>query len=157
MSHAHYIAIGLYTNSPNFFPKPLSNQFCQTLLPPNIPTIWYVVQCMMMVCFCRRWSSMVSEEHKYGYPDLHQLVASAYWKGKRHTIGHFMFEGYKFVKFNFTNDCSCLHITHFPMLTTHNKGSWLRKVVLWLDSNFMSAMMFWNPVVVSYSSLAFLK
>ena len=40
MSHAHYIAIGLYTNSPNFFsPKPLSNQFHQTLSPPNIPVI----------------------------------------------------------------------------------------------------------------------
>jgi len=33
--------------------------------------------------FCHRWSSMVSEEHKYGYPDLHQLMASAYWKGEK--------------------------------------------------------------------------
>ena len=46
--------------------------------------------------FCCRWSSMVSEEHKYGCPDLHQLVASAYWKGKRRTIGNFIFVGYKF-------------------------------------------------------------
>ena len=28
---------------------------------------------------------MVSEEHKYGHPDLHQLIASAYWKGKKKT------------------------------------------------------------------------
>ena len=25
---------------------------------------------------------MVSEEHKYGHPDLHQLMAAAFWKGK---------------------------------------------------------------------------
>ena len=33
-------------------------------------------------CFCCRWTSMVSEEHKYGHTDLHQLMAAAYWKGK---------------------------------------------------------------------------
>ena len=32
--------------------------------------------------FCHRWTSMVSEEHKYGHTDLHQLMAAAYWKGK---------------------------------------------------------------------------
>ena len=31
-SHAHYKAIGLYTNLPNFLPNHLSNQFCQTFL-----------------------------------------------------------------------------------------------------------------------------
>ena len=40
--------------------------------------------------FCCRWSSMVSEEHKYGHPELHQLVASTYWKGKRQIYGTYI-------------------------------------------------------------------
>ena len=30
---------------------------------------------------------MVSEEYKYGHPELHQLVASTYWKGKAQICG----------------------------------------------------------------------
>ena len=44
----------------------------------------YVMKVVMLVVkavHIVRWSSMVCEEHKYGHPRIHQLVASAYWKG----------------------------------------------------------------------------
>ena len=57
MSHVHYIAIGLYTNSPNFFwPNHLSDQFCHTLLLPSIPAIRYTIIDMFVLNFS--WAAM---------------------------------------------------------------------------------------------------
>ncbi|XP_065898638.1 Golgi to ER traffic protein 4 homolog [Dysidea avara] len=40
-----------------------------------------------------KWSSMVCEEHKYGHPRIHQLVASTYWKEKDYARArdHFLY------------------------------------------------------------------
>ena len=37
-----YIYLYIYIHSPNFLPKSLSTPFCQTLSPPNFPTILYI-------------------------------------------------------------------------------------------------------------------